>query len=182
MGSNSGSTTKLELKFAPHNPGKSSTATYATVKEHIVEYIQKSYMQAGVDVSKSLKKMKWIDFATDEPVRFMSALTESSAKREEQEFLDRMHQERFGRHLDRMKQCNDAMCRAYALIKSQFCSKTMQTQIEEHPDYESKIEDDPIALFRGNQNLDARPCAGTTPVCLVGCSAHYVAEHEATCR
>ena len=79
-GSNSGSTTKLELKFAPHDPGNGSTATYATVKEHIVEYIQKSYMQAGVDVSKSLKKMKWIDFAADEPVHVMSALTEAAAK------------------------------------------------------------------------------------------------------
>ena len=57
-------------------------------------------MQAGVDVSKSLKKMKWINFDADEPVRVMSALTDAAAKREEQEFLDQMHQERFGRHLD----------------------------------------------------------------------------------
>ena len=99
-GSNSGSTTKLELKFAPHNPGKGSTATYATVKEHIVEGIQKSHMQAGVDVSKSLKKMKWIDFDADEPVRIMSELDDADAKREEQEFLDRMHQEKYGCHLD----------------------------------------------------------------------------------
>ena len=45
------------------------------------------------------------------------------------------------------------MCQAYALIKSQYCSKTMQTRIEEHPDYESKIDDDPIALLEAIRTL-----------------------------
>ena len=65
------------------------------------------------------------------------------------------HQEKYGSHLDRKKQYDDAMCQACALIKSQHCSKTMQTRIEEHPDYESKIDDDPIALLEAIKNLDA---------------------------
>ena len=56
------------MKFAPHTSGKSTYASFATVKEHIVEYVQKSYIKAGVDVAKSLKKMKWLDLDAEEPV------------------------------------------------------------------------------------------------------------------
>ena len=99
-GSNSGTTPKLEMKFTPHNPGKGSTATYATVKEHIVKYIQKSYTQAGVNVSKSVKQMKWIDFDALEPVRVMTQLTLDQGGEDDQKFLDMQHQEKYGCHLD----------------------------------------------------------------------------------
>jgi hypothetical protein len=39
------------------------------------------------------------------------------------------------------------MHKAYALIFSTYCNKTMQNRIEEHPDFESTIRDDPIELL-----------------------------------
>ena len=39
---------------------------------------------------------------------------------------------------------NENLLKAYALIFSNYCSKTIQNRIEEHPDFESVIRDDPI--------------------------------------
>ena len=39
------------------------------------------------------------------------------------------------------------MTKAYALIFSTYCNKTMQNRIEEHPEYENTICDDPIELL-----------------------------------
>ena len=37
---------------------------------------------------------------------------------------------------------------AYALIFGTYCSKVIQSQVEEHPDYETRIRDDPIELLK----------------------------------
>ena len=39
------------------------------------------------------------------------------------------------------------MTKAYALIFSNFCNKTMQNRVEEHPEFETTIRDDPIELL-----------------------------------
>ena len=56
------------MKFAPHTSGKSTHDSFATVKEHIVEYVQKSHIKASVDMAKFLKKMEWLDLDAQEPV------------------------------------------------------------------------------------------------------------------
>ena len=38
--------------------------------------------------------------------------------------------------------------RAYALILSTYCNGTMQHRIEEHPEFDSKIQNDPIELLK----------------------------------
>ena len=51
------STTKMpELKFAPQGNTRMPTATYNSVKEAVISYIQKTYKN-GQDVTKSLKEM-----------------------------------------------------------------------------------------------------------------------------
>ena len=37
---------------------------------------------------------------------------------------------------------------AYALIKDDYCTETIQERIEDHPDYESIILDNPIELLK----------------------------------
>ena len=127
------------MKFAPHTSGKSSYASFATVKEHIVEYVQKSYIKAGVDVAKSLKKMECLDLDTLAPACAKTKLKMNKGRAEEQELLKLRHQEQCARHLDRVQEYKDAMCRAFAMIKSQHCTKTMQISIAESrywfPDY-----------------------------------------------
>ena len=39
------------------------------------------------------------------------------------------------------------MSKAYALIFNNYCTKPMQARIEEHPEFESRIEDNPIELL-----------------------------------
>ncbi len=39
------------------------------------------------------------------------------------------------------------MTKAYALIFSTYCNKTMQNRVEEHPEFETTIRDDPIELL-----------------------------------
>ena len=151
------------MKFAPHTSGKSSCASFATVKEHIVDYVQKSYLKAGVDVAKSLKKMEWLDLDTQEPVCENTKKAMDRGRAEEQEMMKLKWQEQYARHLDRVCECKDAMCRAFAMIKSQHCTKTMQTRVEEHPDYESKIDDDPIALLEAIKTLMHDPAQAQYP-------------------
>ena len=119
-GSNAGSSTKLEMKFAPHTSGKSSCASFATVKQCIVEYVQKSFIKAGVDLAKYLKKMEWLDLDALEPVCEKTKKAMDQGGAEEEEMMKLKWQEQCAGHLDRVRECKDATCRAYALIKSQF--------------------------------------------------------------
>jgi hypothetical protein len=51
------------------------------------------------------------------------------------------------RYLERKDTLEQNLTKAYALIFSTYCNKTMQNWIEEHPDYESMIRDNPIELL-----------------------------------
>ena len=89
-----------------------------------------------MDVAKSLKKMQWLDLEAVKPVCEKTKLNMDKGGVAEQELMKLRHQEEHARHLDRMRECGDTMCRAFAMIKSQHCTKTMQTRVEERPDYE----------------------------------------------
>ena len=39
-------------------------------------------------------------------------------------------QEQYARHLDHVKEYKLGMCRAFAMIRPQHCSKTMQTRVK----------------------------------------------------
>ena len=43
---------------------------------------------------------------------------------------------------------NDNLVKAYALIYSTYCSKTMQNRVQEDVDFKNKIQDDPIELLK----------------------------------
>ena len=64
-----------------------------------------------------------------------------------------MFQERIKKHLDRETALNSNLKKAYAMIFSTYCSKIIQNRIESHPDYESKICDDPIELLTAIEGL-----------------------------
>jgi hypothetical protein len=74
-----------ELKFSPHEyQGRTQAATYATIKDAIVQHIQKSY-KGGQDVSKSLEDMTEVDLATAEPTRTIFLETDATVKVVDQE-------------------------------------------------------------------------------------------------
>jgi len=77
---NKSSTTKpveKEMKFAPQAHGSTTNATYATVKDHVVTQIQKTF-KSGHDVAKSLRDMKQVNLYIYEPKRRVSELEKRS--------------------------------------------------------------------------------------------------------
>ena len=141
-----------ELKFAPHLQGKSQTATYASVKEAVIQQIQKTY-KGGIDVSKCLKDIQKIDLDADEPVREVSNDTDQAKKESEQKGYDIKYQEKLGRYFDRVDNLESGLHKAYALIFTNYCTKAMQSRIEQPPDYQTTIMDNPIALLETIKTL-----------------------------
>ncbi len=74
------------LQFAPIAQGK-PTATYATVKEAIVQHIQKNFKD-GQDVAESIEKGVLYDLSSVEPTRTLSALEDPAKAAIEQSGLD----------------------------------------------------------------------------------------------
>ena len=56
------------MKFYPHGSGKKGqTVTFATVKDHIVSFVQCTYKH-GKDIGKSLRDLEKIDLNNYRPV------------------------------------------------------------------------------------------------------------------
>ena len=123
-----------ELKFAPQGSGKTTTATYNTVKEAIVNHIQKNYKN-GQDVAKSIKQMRKLDLSAVEPTLSISTNNEAAAKELEQAGYNIKYQEELRHHMDRSGALDEGLSKAYALIFNNYCTKAIQSRIEEHPDF-----------------------------------------------
>ena len=145
-GNNRGSTSTIEMKFTT-SVGRGH-ATYTQVKEHIVNFAQKNYKH-GLDIAEALEKLEPFDIKEKEPTRKESTETKDEAKRKfEQEGYDMMYKAELQLHLERKKTLEENMAKAYALIFGTHCNKIIQTRIEEHVDYESKIKNNPIELLK----------------------------------
>ena len=66
----------------------------------------------------------------------------------EQDGFDIMYQAKIKQYLERVQALEENMNREYALIIGTYCSKAIQGWVEEHPEYETKIRDDPIEFSR----------------------------------
>ncbi len=62
----SSKTQQREVKFSPQNQGRANFATYAMVKDAVVNHIQKSY-KGGQDVARGLKDMSTVDLSKIKP-------------------------------------------------------------------------------------------------------------------
>ena len=62
---------QLDLKFTPHVQGKPQAATYATVKDAVIQFIQKT-SRDGNGIAQSLKDGKVYDLNKEEPEREIS--------------------------------------------------------------------------------------------------------------
>ena len=58
--SNSNNNFNNEMKFVPHYSGRQQTATYDTVRDHIIQQIQKTFKH-GIDMAKAIWEMKYDD-------------------------------------------------------------------------------------------------------------------------
>lgn len=141
------SSSRYEYKFHPHGIGAyAQTATFQTVKDHIIQTIQKTFKN-GQDVAESLRELKKKDLKSERPVLEVSSDTDADKKKIEDKGLEIEFDAKLKIYLERVELLRTNMTKAYGLIIANYCSTTMQTKIEEHPEYESKILDNPIELL-----------------------------------
>ena len=142
---------QVEMKFLPHTTGTNKlTATYETVKTHIKQYVQKTYKH-GQDIAESLRELEKKDLTAEMPMRRMSGLVAESQERLrkiEQDGYNVLYTAEVQNYMDRKNTLDTKLGRAYALILSTYCNGTMQHRIEEHPDFESTIQNNPIELLK----------------------------------
>ena len=132
-------------------PGNENHA-YSTVKDLILRKLQKESVD-NHDVVTSLRAMTKTDLAPFRPVLRIAddadlavrAIIQASY-RDEQKESSKVHAERV-RMLDLNMKC------AFATICDEYCTKGMQQRIETHPDYATRIEDNPIVLLEEIQKL-----------------------------
>ena len=87
------STNKKIYKFSTLlNQGKKNFASYASMKEKIMQDFQKEF---GSDVTRSLKKMETIDLKKEEPERVLSTESDAAKKATKQKGYDMKYQEEY---------------------------------------------------------------------------------------
>ena len=116
------------------------------MKDHIISYVQWTYRH-GQDIAISLRELKKRDLASEEPTRKISSKTNED-KKLEQDGFDMRYEAEIKQFLDRQSGLEENLMKAYALIFVAYCSKAIQSWVEEHPDFETTIRDDPIELLK----------------------------------
>jgi hypothetical protein len=111
-----------------------------------VQYMQKT-CKHGQDIAVSLRDLKQKDLQSLVPAIGQSTGTYPVANSNEQTGMDIMYQAELERYLERKDTLEQNLTKTYALIFSTYCNKTIQNRIEEHPDYETTICDEPIELL-----------------------------------
>jgi hypothetical protein len=160
--SNTGSSKAPEMKFVPHGIGKErQTVTYQTVKDYIIQLVQKSFRN-GKDVADSLRKMDKINMTKHMPTRKISQDT-GADKAMEQEGFDMLYKAEIDIYTKRRHEFEDNMNKTYSLIFLQHCNKTIQDRIIGHPEFENKIENDPIELLKAVEILINDPVRARYP-------------------
>jgi hypothetical protein len=147
------------MKFIPHGIGKEvrQTATYQTVKDYIIQLVQKSFRN-GKDVADSIRKMERINITSKIPVRRLLRASNVDDKATEQEGYDILYKAEIDMYTTRKHELEDNMNKTYSLIYLQLhCNKTIQDRIHAHPDFETKIENDPIELLKAIEILINNP-------------------------
>ena len=157
-----GATRNQEKKFYPHSSGKyKQTFTFQSVKEDIEQKIQRTFIE-GLDIVISLQKEEYIDLQAMKPKRQLSEETNANTRRTEQEGFDMEYKSDYEEWKKRMRIFESNKSKAYALIYER-CNTTMQHRVEEHPEFENKIRNDPIELLKAIKVLMHDPVRARYP-------------------
>jgi hypothetical protein len=152
------------MKFIPHGIGKEvrHTATYQTVKDYIIQLVQKSFRN-GKDVTDSIRKMDRIDMTSKIPIRRISGATNADDRVTEQEGYNILYKAEIDMYMKRKHKLEDNLNKTYSLINLQHCNKTIQDRIHAHPDFETKINSDLIKLLKAIEILINNPVLARYP-------------------
>ena len=158
-----------EMKFSPYGAahGKSPT-TFETVKDHIINTIQKSYKH-GQDIADSLINMEEMDMEDNEPQMGTadSEGTTPAQLRTKQKAMEVKYQIDYTRFCERQEAYKENMIKAYALIYGNFCTESMQTRLQQQVNFQDEIRNNPIELLKNIQILMHDPVRGRYPYATV---------------
>jgi hypothetical protein len=124
--------------------------------------VQKSFRN-GKDVADSIRKMDRINMMTKIPVRRLSRASDADDRATEQEQYDILYKAEINMYTKRKHKLEDSMNKMYSLIYLQHCNKTIQDRIHAHPDFETKIKNDPIELLKAIEILKNDPVQARYP-------------------
>ena len=141
--------------------------TFATVKEHIVAHVQKTFRD-GYEVAESLRDEEAFDMDAERPIRETSVLPNATEiqradKVIEQEGMDMVYQAELTLFLERKGIFRQNLTKAYALIYKDYCSPTIQHRVEESEIFDSAIRNDPIELLKAIRSLMHDPLRARFP-------------------
>ena len=88
---------------------------------------------------------------------------EERLRKIEQEGYDVLYTAEVQNYMDRKNTLETNLGRAYALILSTYCNGMMQHHIEEHPEFDSKIQNDPIELLKAIKIVMHNPIRAKYP-------------------
>jgi hypothetical protein len=153
------------MKFFPHGIGRDRQAvSYDTVKDHIVQYVPQKTYKNGQDAVLSIRNLVVMDLRPHVPRRGAATAADNTANLRQQAGMDILYQAKLERYLERKDTLEQNLAKAYALIFSTYCNKTiMQNRIEEHPEFETAIHNDPIELLNKIKVLMHDPIRAKIP-------------------
>ena len=152
-----------EFKFYLHDSAqRKSSESYNKIVDNIIIKIQKTFDQP-IEIADSIKNKAKKVFTEPE---LADPVTDGSA--EVQKRKDEMNMRKWSiqfEHYEEKKDKFDAGWRnAYSLIWDSYCSKDIQRAITELPDYEAKIQNDPLQLLEAIEGLMHTPEKAKYPV------------------
>ena len=136
-----------ELKFAVQGE-KGSYATFTTVRDALIHHLRQTTPDGGNDVGDSIKNNSLLDLNQLAPNRVMATNPDDKIREFEQGSLDMLYQQQLKSHLYRSTRYETVLRSAYSTIITKYCTKKMKAKIEEHPDFESRIEDNPVEAIK----------------------------------
>ena len=107
--------------------------------------------------------MERMDIGKLAPVRAISTETDDDDREIDQKGKDMLYQAEIENYMTRKSLFEDNMHKAYSLIYSTYCSKVIQDRVTAHPEYETKIIDNPIKILEAIKILMHDPVRARYP-------------------
>ena len=89
-----------------------------------------------------------VDPSLEDPLRSRMETTAAAAAKIEQAGLDIKYTAEITTHAKRVQVLEANITKSYSMIMDDYCTPAMRSRIQEHPDFYTKIRDDPIVLLQ----------------------------------
>ena len=166
-----------EFKFQPHDTAKKNGYTFDKIKEAAILKLQTA-LENGCYVVKSLRDR--VKKGPDTPTLQTSTAGRDAndpARVREQSQFNMKYRSQDDFWCKKNEEFEESWERAYGIIFSQYRSNTMQLAIKEHPDFESRIRDNPLKLLI-EVGRESHACANEIGIPGIDINRHIVFTHQ----